>query len=234
MLSDAQIERYSRQLILPEIGPAGQERLLAGSVALAGDPGANAAALLYLAGAGVGRLTVLHGGPGERETSGATWGSLPEPSNPDSSLVRLHVRHQEVATTLAEHDAVILSGGDDPLRTAVNRACVARAIPLVFGAAAGAQGFLVTFAGHRSDAPCYDCVAATLPTPTTEDPALGAVSGNFLATLQATEAIKLVLGIGEIAGGQMVVWDLRSDTFSPRAVEKNPTCPTCAGTRPRS
>jgi len=234
MLSDAQIERYSRQLILPEIGPAGQERLLAGSVALAGDPGANAVASLYLAGAGVGRLTLLHSGHAERETDGEASGSMPEPSNPDSSLVRLHLRHEEVTTVLAEHDVVILSGGDAPLRAAVNRACVERAIALVYGAAAGAQGFLVTFAGHRSHAPCYDCAAATLPTQTTEDRDLGAATGDLLGTLQATEAIKLLLGIGGIAGGQMVVWDLRSYTFSPRTLEKNLACPTCAGRGPRS
>lgn len=229
MLSDAQIERYSRQLILPEIGAKGQERLLAGSIALAGDPGPNAAGLLYLAGAGVGRLTVLDLETAERERIGAACRSMPEPSNPDSALVRLRVRHEELAAVLEGHDVVVLSGGDGRMRTAVNRACVARAIPLVFGVAAGAHGFLVTFAGHRPGAPCHDCVAATLPRGAAERSALATVTEDLVATLQATEAIKLLLGIGRLGDAQMVVCDLGAGTFSFRALEQDPNCPTCSG-----
>jgi len=234
MLSDAQIERYSRQLILPEIGPKGQERLLAGAVALAGDPGPNAAGLLYLAGAGVGRLTVLDLDTAERGESEAARRSMPEPSNPDSALVRLRVRHAELAAVIEGHDVVVLSGGDGRMRAAVHRACVAQAIPLVFGAAAGAQGFLVTFAGYRSGAPCHDCVAATLPQGAAERSALATVTEDLVATLQATEVIKLLLGIGRLDDGQMVVCDLNAGTFSFRAFEQDPNCPTCSGPELRS
>lgn len=211
MLTDQQIERYSRQIILPNVGGRGQEGLLSASVALVGTGELCVTAAQYLAAAGVGRLTVP-----------APVLAAVEDLNPDC-----RAQPSSSAEVVRSHDVVISAGA--PLETcrAVNAACVACGTPLVWGELGGRVGQVTVFAGHRPDAPCYQCAR---PQPNGEVEAadvLAGVTAALVGTLLATEALKAVLGIGRSLTGRMLVYDLRGTVVHESALSKDPLCIDC-------
>jgi len=249
-LSHEEILRYSRHLLLPEVGVAGQEKLKAARVLLVGVGGLGSPAALYLAAAGVGTLglvdsdaldvtnlqrQVLHG------TAGVGRSKL------DSARARLadlnpHVQVEPFATRLTSANAfdilrdfdVIVDGSDNfPTRYLVNDACVLLGKPNVYGSIFRFDGYASVFDARTG--PCYRCLYADPPPPglvpsCAEGGVLGVLPG-IIGSIQALEAIKLVLGAGQSLVGRLLTFDALKLRFREVTVEKDPACPIC-GTHP--
>jgi molybdopterin-synthase adenylyltransferase len=249
-LTDSQFERYARHLILDEVGDEGQARLLAARVALIGAGGLGAPAALYLAAAGVGRLTVIDDdvvdlsnlqrqvihttdqvGRAKTESARRTLAAI----NPDvvveTQAVRLAADNAE--RILAGHD-VVLDGSDNfATRYAANDACYRLGIPLVSGALLRFEAQIGLFQAHLGPPhPCYRCL---FPAPPPADLVprcdqagiLGAVAG-VAGTLMATEALKLLLGLGESLSGRLLLYDALEPRFTLMRAARDPECPLCA------
>ncbi len=233
MLTDEQIERYSRQIILPEVGGRGQKRLLEARALVVGAGEAQMAALLYLAAAGVGTLAVLaretyplveaflEEGPGSKEIP-----TVLTALNPDCQV---HILTEPPPPeTLKAYDLVL--SPPHPLHDD----CYALGRPFVCGAFLSTSAWLFTCMGFAEDLPCLHCLETQIPQGQQErlpPPALSMALG-FLGTLQATEAIKLILQVGQPACRQLLTWSFPSWRFSQIPAAKSPTCPLCAAKRP--
>jgi len=246
--SDA-AERYSRHLLLPEVGAAGQLRLGQGRVALIGAGGLGSPAALYLAAAGVGTLTlidddkveksnlqrqVLHTdarvGTAKVESARITLDQL----NP---RVRVEMREQRLRAANVEelirgHDVVIDGADNFPTRYLLSAACVRLKLPLVYGAVHRFTGQVSVFDARREDSPCYRCLfpqppdAADAPN-CAEAGVLGVLPG-IIGLLQASETIKLLLGIGQPLVGRLLCFDALAATFRELRLPRDPQCPGCA------
>ena len=250
MLSPKEVLRYSRHLILPDIGLAGQERLKAARVLLVGAGGLGSPVALYLAAAGVGTLglvdwdvvdvtnlqrQILHG------TSGIGGSKL------DSARARLldlnpHVRVETFPTRLTAENAldilrgfdVVVDGSDNfPTRYLVNDACVLLGKPNVYGSIFRFDGQASVFDARVG--PCYRCLFADPPPPDlvpscAEGGVLGVLPG-IIGSIQALETIKLIVGVGETLVGRLLLCDARKLQFRELALTKDSDCPVC-GTHP--
>jgi adenylyltransferase/sulfurtransferase len=245
-LSQDEIKRYSRHLIMPEVGMDGQRRLKASSVLCIGAGGLGSPAAMYLAAAGVGRIGIvdfdvvdfsnlqrqlLHGTPDVGR------------SKLDSAKARLHalnpnVRIDTYETSLSSENAlelfepydVILDGTDNfPTRYLVNDACVLSGKPNAYGSIFRFEGQASVFA--TKDGPCYRCLYPEPPPPglvpsCAEGGVLGVLPG-IIGVIQATEAIKLMLGIGEPLVGRFLIYDALKMRFRELRLRKDPECPVC-------
>lgn len=249
-LDDRLRERYSRQIILPELGEEGQERLAASSVLLVGLGGLGSPAALYLAAAGVGRLglvefdrvdvsnlqrQILYDSADEGRLKLEVAADRLKALNPDLEVVSVPERFAAGnALELVRDYDLVLDGTDNfSARYAVNDACVIARVPNVHGAVQGFEG-QVTVLAHP-DGPCYRCLFPEAP-PAGMMPAcaeagvLGVLPGT-IGLLQATEALKLLAGIGESLVGRLVRFDALSSRFTEIRIAADPDCPVC-GTRP--
>ena len=244
--SEAELERYSRQLVLREVGPEGQRRLRAAAVAVVGAGGLGSPALLYLAAAGVGRITVIDDDRAsldnlQRQVLHDT-ASVGEPKvhsalrrldalNP-SVRVRAVERRLEAATAaslLRDHD-VVLEGSDNfATKFAVNDACLALGITAVIAGILRFEGqvLVVSPAG-----PCYRCLFGGEPDPglvpsCSADGILGPVAG-VVGSLQASEALRALLGAGEPQGGRLLVFEALRPRLRAVEFERDPACAACA------
>ncbi|HRQ63946.1 MAG TPA: molybdopterin-synthase adenylyltransferase MoeB [Xanthomonadaceae bacterium] len=246
---DAQTsERYSRHLLLPEVGIEGQRRLLAARVLLIGAGGLGSPAGLYLAAAGVGTLglvdddlvdrsnlqrQVLHTdarvGQRKIDSALATLTAL----NPGVRVQGFDARlsSENVDAILGEGWDLVIDGSDNfPTRYLLNDACVKHGLPLVYGAVHRFQGQVSVF--HAGHGPCYRCLFPEPPPPEAapncaEAGVLGVLPG-MVGLLQATEAIKLILGIGEPLTGRLLCIDALSMRFRELRLPRDPGCPLCA------
>lgn len=247
MLTSAQRERYRRHLSLPEVGEEGQARLLQSRVLLLGAGGLGSPAALYLAAAGVGTLgivdadvvdtsnlqrQVLHTQErvGQPKVDSARLAL--EALNPDVKVRPFPERltSDNVLRVLEGFD-VVLDGGDNfPTRYLLNDACVLRGLPLVHGSVFRFEGQVTTFRpGHG---PCYRCLYPAPPPPElapscAEAGVLGVLPGT-IGLLQATEALKLVLGVGEPLVGRLLTFDALGTRFRELKLRRDPRCPVCA------
>lgn len=239
--------RYARQLTLPEIGEAGQTRLRDARVLVIGAGGLGSPAALYLAAAGIGRLSIvdhdtvdrsnlhrqiLHRdasvGQSKVRSAHATLTAL----NPAIEVVPIEARvtADNAAELIAGHDLVVDGSDNFEARYAVNDACVAANVALVYGAVERFSGQIGVFpAGGR---PCYRCLFAEAPAAGTaptcaEAGVLGAVPG-LVGTVQALEAIKLLVGMAETLTGQLLSLDLQRQRWRTMKLPANPKCPVCA------
>jgi molybdopterin/thiamine biosynthesis adenylyltransferase/rhodanese-related sulfurtransferase len=246
-LTPAQQQRYSRHLLIPEVGTAGQARLLESKVLLVGAGGLGSPAALYLAAAGVGTLgivdfdvveasnlqrQVIHSTEriGEKKTESARRSI--EALNPDVSVVTYDemLVADNVARLIEGYD-VILDGTDTfETRYLLNDAAVMARIPVVHASVFRFEGQLTTFVPYAG--PCYRCLYPTPPPPELAPGCsvagvLGVVPG-IMGLLQANEVLKLALGIGETLVGRLLLFDALDATFSELRLARDPACPVCS------
>jgi molybdopterin/thiamine biosynthesis adenylyltransferase/rhodanese-related sulfurtransferase len=239
--------RYSRHLLIPEIGEAGQRRLLESRVLLIGAGGLGSPASLYLAAAGVGTLgivddDVVDESNLQRQIAHSTQ-RLGDPKvesardtltglNPDVKVKTFNERldSENIDRILAEGWDVIVDGADNfPTRYLVNDASVWHGIPVVHGSIYRFEGQATVF--FPGQGPCYRCLFPTPPPPElapscAEGGVLGVLPG-VIGSLQANETIKLVARIGEPLVGRLLLFDALSATFTEVALRRNPDCPVC-------
>jgi molybdopterin/thiamine biosynthesis adenylyltransferase len=247
-MDDNQLLRYSRHILLDEIGIEGQERLLAGHALVVGAGGLGSPAAFYLASAGIGRLTlvdhdtvdltnlqrqILHTtervGQPKAESGKKTLGLINPEVNVEALVERMEGARLDALVSQA---SVVLDCSDNfATRHAVNRACVAHGVPLVSGAAIKFDAQLSVFHPARgNDAPCYACL---FPPDQQFEEVLCSTMGVFaplvgiIGTMQAAEALKLVAGIGESLAGRLLLLDARSMEWTQIKVMRNPGCPVC-------
>lgn len=248
-------ERYSRHLLLQEVGVEGQRRLEGSRVLMIGAGGLGSPAAFYLAAAGVGHLRIadddvvdrsnlqrqiLHTeariGEPKVASAQATLGAL----NPRTQVEAVQVRvTSDNIERLLDGVDVVLDGADNfPVRYLLNDACVKLGIPLVYGAVQRFEGQVSVFdAGrHRGELPCYRCLFPEPPPPEfapncAEAGVLGVLPG-VIGLLQATEVVKLLLGIGDSLAGRLLQFDALSMRFRETRLRHDPDCAVCAVGRP--
>jgi len=241
-------ERYARHFVLPEVGPTGQARLGAARIALVGAGGLGAPVSLYLAAAGVGHLTLIDDDRVERSNlqrqvvhADARIGMAKVESarmalaalNPSIEITAVGERvvAANVEGLIEGHDVVIDGADNFPVRYLLGAACLRLRIPLVYGAVHRFSGQVSVFDARRADSPCYRCLfpyppsAADAPN-CSEAGVLGVLPGT-IGLLQATEALKLVLGIGEPLVGRLLCHDALEARFHELRLPRDPQCPGC-------
>ena len=243
------LARYSRQMILPQVDAHGQQLLRDSRVLIVGVGGLGSAAALYLAGAGVGHLTLVDRDRVELSNlqrqilhRQADLGRLKAESaadnlralNPDVAIeVLSHGLKAELLPKLTGSADVVLDCSDNfPTRYALNRACVAARKPLVSGAAIRLEGQVAVFRNDRAGAPCYQCLFRDehgAPTESCEQAGVLGPLVGVIGSLQALEALKLLLGIGESLGGRLLMFDAERTRFRELKLKRDPQCPACAG-----
>ncbi len=246
-LTTEQRERYSRHLLLPEVGVEGQQKLLDAKVLLLGAGGLGSPAALYLAAAGVGTLgivdsdevdlsnlqrQVIHStdriGVSKVDSAEQTIAAL----NPDVNVVKHDVRlgAENIMEILPGYDIVVDGLDNFPTRYLLNDASVRLQIPVVSAAILGFEGQLSVFKPY--DGPCYRCLFP-VPPPAELAPSCGAngvlgVLPGTMGLLQATEVVKLILGEGEPLIGRLMMYDALAATVTEVKVRRDPQCPICS------
>ena len=245
-LSHAEILRYSRHLLIPEVGLAGQKKLLAASVLVIGTGGLGSPVALYLAAAGVGRIglvdfDVVDSSNLQRQIihGSATVGTLKVESardrlnnlNPGSQVdIYNEPFTSENAMRIARDYDILIDGTDNfPTRYLVNDLCVLTGKPDVFGSIYRFEGQASVF--YAKEGPCYRCLfpeppPAGLVPSCAEGGVLGVLPGT-IGTIQATEAIKLLLGIGSSLVGRLLLYNALDMSFETIKLKKNPDCKVC-------
>jgi adenylyltransferase/sulfurtransferase len=251
--SAEQRRRYSRHFLLPEVGEDGQRKLLDARVLLIGAGGLGSPAGLYLAAAGVGTLgivddDVVDDSNLQRQVLHTTERlGLPKVESARQAIVALNpdVRVIGHETRLTKENAldiiagydIVLDGADNfPTRYLINDACVLLDKPNVHGGVARFDGQVTIFS--TAGGPCYRCLFREPPPPglalnCAEAGVLGVLPG-VIGLLQATEVIKLILGIGEPLIGRLLTYDARDLSFRELRIRRDPTCPICGPDRPTS
>jgi len=247
-LNDEQLLRYSRHILLNELGIEGQERLRSAHALVIGAGGLGSPATLYLASAGIGTLTLVDGdrvdltnlqrqilhttariGTPKAASGQQTLSAL----NPDVRIKAIEARVEGPGLdALVEQASIVLDCSDNfATRHAVNRACVAHRRPLVSGAAIRFDGQVATFDLRGAQSPCYACL---FPPGDGEDE-LCSVMGVFapvtgiIGTVQAAEALKLAAGIDTGLAGRLLILDALAMKWHDVRVPRDPQCPVCAG-----
>jgi adenylyltransferase/sulfurtransferase len=245
-LSTTEVARYSRHLIMPEVGVDGQKRLKASSVLLIGAGGLGSPLGLYLAAAGVGRIglvdfdvvdfsnlqrQVMHGTPDVGRPKLQSARDRLQAINPE---VRLDLYETRLSSAnamqlFAPYDIIIDGTDNFPTRYLVNDACVLLKKPNVYGSIFRFDGQASVF--YPGKGPCYRCLYPEPPPPgevpsCAEGGVLGILPG-LIGCIQATEAVKLILGKGEPLIGRLILYDALAMSFREFKVRRNPRCPMC-------
>ncbi|MEM1112011.1 MAG: molybdopterin-synthase adenylyltransferase MoeB [Pseudomonadota bacterium] len=246
MLSDKDLERFSRQILLHDFDIAGQEKLLAARVLVVGLGGLGAPAALYLAAAGVGHLAladgdvvelanlqrqISHGEADINRNKAASTADALRAIRPEISLTVLeaHLAGDALQQAVAEADVVVDATDNYPARFALNRACLATQVPLVSGAAVRGEGQLAVFHARRGG-PCYRCLYPKEGEATalscSESGVIAPLVG-VVGSMQALEVIKLITGYGESLQGQLLVLDLARMDIRRLSLKRREDCPDC-------
>ena len=252
-MNDDQLLRYSRHILLDDIGIDGQQRLLAAHVLVIGAGGLGSPVAMYLGTAGIGTLTIVDDdtveltnlqrqiahsmaslGQAKVDSAAATVQAI----NPEVQVVALRERADAVRLheLVAAADLVIDCCDNFATRQAVNAACVRHARPLVSGAAIGFDGQVSVYVTHLRDAreadlPCYACI---FPPDATFEEVRCATMGVFaplvgiIGSVQAAEALKLLAGVGGSLAGRLQMLDARRMEWTEIRLARNPHCPVCA------
>lgn len=249
-ISDAQLERYARHIILDDVGEEGQEALLAAKVLVVGAGGLGAPVLQYLAAAGVGTLgvidddvvdlsnlqrQVIHTTERVGRAKVASAAEALAGINPDIAVSQFGDRltADNVHDLVARHDVVVDGSDNFETRYLLNDACYLGQKPLVSGALLRFEGQISTFTAWRDgpENPCYRCLFPAPPpaglVPRCDEVGIfGAIAG-VIGTLQAAEVLKLIIGIGEPLTGRMLVYDALRASFHDLTVKRDPGCVLC-------
>ncbi|OAN48240.1 molybdenum cofactor biosynthesis protein MoeB [Chloroflexus islandicus] len=246
-LSNEEIARYSRHLIMPEVGMAGQRRLKQGSVLLIGTGGLGSPLALYLAAAGVGHIglvdfdvvdasnlqrQIVHGtstvGVAKTESAKRRLQDL----NPyiEITTYETQITSQNALELMQPYDVIVDGTDNFPTRYLTNDACVLLGKPNVYGSIFRFEGQATVFSA-RDGGPCYRCLYPEPPPPglvpsCAEGGVLGVLPG-VIGTIQATEVIKLLTGIGEPLIGRLLLYDALAMRFRELKLRRNPSCPVC-------
>ncbi|HMF12440.1 MAG TPA: molybdopterin-synthase adenylyltransferase MoeB [Gemmataceae bacterium] len=245
-LSQREVARYSRHLIMPEVGMDGQKRLKAASVLLVGAGGLGSPLALYLAAAGLGRIglvdfdvvdfsnlqrQVLHGTPDVGRSKLQSAKDRLNAINPEVTVDLFETKlTSQNALRICDPYDVIIDGTDNfPTRYLVNDICVLLGKPNVYGSIFRFDGQASVF--YPPHGPCYRCLYPEPPPPgevpsCAEGGVLGILPG-LVGCIQATEAVKLIIGKGEPLIGRLVLYDALAMTFNEFKVRRNPKCPIC-------
>lgn len=244
--TDDQLQRYSRHIILPEVGGKGQKKILNARVFVVGAGGLGCPVGYYLAAAGIGTIGMIDNdtvelsnlqrqiahstktlGVHKVDSAKATFEAL----NPDVNVVGIkeRINKSNIMDLIKDYDIVVDGSDNFPTRYLVNDACVLLKKPLVSGAILKFEGQVTTVLpgeGH-----CYRCLFEEMPPPglvpsCQEAGVLGAITG-VVGALQATEVLKLVLGKGDVLKNTLLIYDALRTTFRRVKVPKNPACPVC-------
>jgi molybdopterin/thiamine biosynthesis adenylyltransferase/rhodanese-related sulfurtransferase len=241
-------ERYARQLRLPQVGEAGQAKLAGAKVVLLGAGGLGAPAALYLAAAGVGQLTLIDDDRVERSNlhrqvvhADARVGMAKTESARLALLalnprVRIETRNERlqadnVERLLSGHDLVIDGADNFPARYLLAAATQRLKLPMIYGAVERFTGQVSVFDPRRADSPCYRCLFPEPPSiaeaPNCSEAGVLGVLPGIVGLLQATEALKLILGLGESLVGRLLSFDALSMRFRETRLSRDPDCPGC-------
>ncbi len=247
LLDDAQLLRYSRHILLNELGVEGQEALLASHALIIGAGGLGSPVALYLGSAGVGRITVVDGdvvdetnlqrqiahnlarvGRPKAESIVEAIAAI----NPDVRVTPIVHRADEalLEELIAQADVVLDCTDNFATRHAINRACVKQRKPLVSGAAIRMDGQLSVFDARSADNPCYACVfpeSADLEETRCATMGVFAPLVGIVGTMQAAEALKLLTGLGSRLTGKLLMLDGRDLAFTEITLPRNPQCAVC-------
>ena len=246
-MDDRQLIRYSRHIMLAPIDIEGQQRILDGKVLMIGAGGLGAPAGLYMASAGVGQLTICDGdevdltnlqrqiihreatvGVNKAESARRAIAEI----NPDCKVIPVEQRvgPEELATLVADADVVVDCCDNFATRHAINVACVRHGKPLVSGAGIRFSGQVIVFDRRKADGPCYHCL---FPSSGGDAEERCAVMGVFapltgvIGTLQAAEAIRLLMGDDSPLDGKLVLFDAQSMDWHQVGVPRDPGCAVC-------
>ncbi|WP_276961486.1 MULTISPECIES: molybdopterin-synthase adenylyltransferase MoeB [Ferrimicrobium] len=245
-LDDTQRRRYHRHLLLPEVGEEGQRRLLDSRVLLLGAGGLGSPIALYLAAAGVGTLGILDMdevdlsnlqrqiihttdsvGMRKVDSARATVRAL----NPDVNVATydVHLDTTNTASIIAEYDLVVDGTDNFATRYVINDAAIHANIPVVHGSIYRFEGQVTVFAPPQG--PCYRCFQPTPPpiefAPSCSQAGVFGVLPGIIGSLQATEVLKLLLGIGETLVGRLLTYDALTQTLNTYRLKRDPQCPSC-------
>jgi molybdopterin/thiamine biosynthesis adenylyltransferase len=248
-MDDDQLLRYSRHILLDEIGVEGQQRLLDGHALVIGAGGLGSPVALYLGTAGVGRITLVdhdtvdvtnlqrqiaHKLSRVGQPKAASAKQTIAEINPDVQVDAVIHRADAawLADAVARADVVLDCSDNFATRQAVNAACVAARKPLVSGAAIGFDGQISVYDTRDAEAPCYACL---FPPESTFEEVRCATMGVFaplvgiIGSMQAAEALKLLAGVGSSLAGRLQMLDARRMEWTEIRLPRQPGCPVCAG-----
>ncbi len=248
MLNQQQLELYSRNILIKEIGEIGQQELLQSKILVIGAGGLGSSLLQYLACAGIGSLGIIDNDKVElsnlqrqiihdfskinlRKVDSAE--EKLQKLNPTLNLQTYAIRanYQNLTKIIKDYEIVIDATDNFPTRFVINQVCFEQKKPLVFGAVKGFQGQLSIFKAYENNQPCYACFNSNIvdekfELPLSEKGILGAVAGSFGA-MQALYAIKEILQIGENICGKILIFDFLKNDFRKSILRKNPHCKIC-------
>ncbi|GAW87464.1 adenylyltransferase and sulfurtransferase [Bathymodiolus platifrons methanotrophic gill symbiont] len=244
-MNDQQLLRYSRQIMLPQVDIEGQEQLLNAHVLIIGAGGLGSPASLYLAAAGVGTLTLYDDdqvdlsnlqrqithytddiGTDKVISSQQTLNKI----NPDTRVfaIKQRLQGEQLEKEVLKADIVLDCTDNFSTRFEINKACVKHKKPLVSGAAIRFEGQVSVFVAN-DDSPCYNCLYAESGEELQNCATNGVISPitGIIGSVQAMEAMKLIMGIGETLAGRLLLLDGLSMQWNEMKLRKNKNCPTC-------
>ncbi|WP_415035027.1 HesA/MoeB/ThiF family protein [Azonexus sp.] len=247
-MNDSQLLRYSRHILLDALGVEGQQRILNGRVLIVGAGGLGSPAALYLTAAGVGQITladddtvdltnlqrqILHRDSRIGVNKALSGQIALAEINPEVRVVPLAERLDaaRLAELAAEADLVLDCTDNFATRHAINRACVAQKKPLVSGAAIRFDGQVSVYALHQKNAPCYHCLfpeAAEVEETRCATLGVFAPLTGIIGSMQATEALKLLAGIGETLNGRLLLIDSLDMQWRSVRFKRDPDCAVCS------
>lgn len=246
-MNDNQLLRYSRQIMLPQIDIAGQQKLLNSKILIVGAGGLGSPAVIYLAAAGVGHITIYDNdtvdlsnlqrqiahyttdiGTGKAISTRDTLNKL----NPDVKVEAVQQRLEgETLDEAVKNADVVLDCSDNfSTRFAINQACVKQQTPLVSGAAIRFEGQVSVFTSGKNNSPCYNCLYTSDGEELQNCATNGVIAPitGIVGSMQALEAMKLIMGVGETLTGRLLLIDGLTMEINTMRLRKNAKCPTCA------
>ncbi|MDR2619205.1 MAG: molybdopterin-synthase adenylyltransferase MoeB [Treponema sp.] len=251
MFTDEQLERYSRHIILKEVGVKGQKKIMEGRVLIIGAGGLGAPAAMYLAAAGVGTIgiadadavdlsnlqrQIIHTTPDVGKPKVVSAKETMNAMNPDTEVVAYHewINSSNITDIIRDRDYDFVIDGTDnfPVKFLINDACVMLKKPFSHAGIIRFQGQLLTYIPGKG--PCYRCVFREPPppdaVPTCRQAGVLGVMGGVIGTLQAAEALKYLLGIDGLLNGCLLTYNALTMDFRKVKLARNPGCQVCGGT----